>query len=198
MAAALLASGVVEAHRRLVVGTGGPVSSGGAGTGQPIEVGTPYSLAHTLWNDGKKPAVVERVKVFGVDGPVEVLDVWARQHPSGPRHDLFFAAFGAPPADFPSKPLAEEHVVPVRRTDEGLQIVVGVKPTGPGIARIGGIEVTYRVGHRRYREVSDAHGFLCAPAADYMGMSAPGCGGHDEEAWDGRSVEFRVPGGDGN
>src|SRR5688500_12042924 len=123
-----------------------------------------------LWNYGKKPAIVERVRVLGLTGPIEVLDVWARQHPSGPKPNTFTFLFGFPPPEYPSKPLAEENLVPVPRTFsetgsayEGLQLVVGVKPTGPGIGRIRGIEVTYRIGNRRYRNSSNGKGFLCVP-----------------------------------
>src|SRR5581483_12383032 len=74
----------------------------------------------------------------------------------------------------PSKPLAEEHVVPVPATtsangspDEGLQLVVGLRATGEGIGRIGGIEVTYRVGKQRYRISNSGYGMLCAPQSRF-------------------------------
>jgi hypothetical protein len=110
--------------------------------------------------------------------------------------------FGFPPPEYPSRPLAEENVVPVptRFSEnggalEGLQLVVGAKSTGPGVGRIRGIEVTYRIGDRRYRNRSDGKGFLCAPAAEYVFGASKfrECGGLDEEIWDGTFVDFRVP-----
>lgn len=182
----------------------GPVYAGGGRTGnaQPIDVGVSLSFGYLLRTEGRDPAVVEKVRVLGVTGPIEVLDVWARPHPSGPKPNFFMTAFGFPPPDYPSKPLAEEHVVPVGRTfseggtpREGLQLVVGAKSTGPGVGRIRGIEFTYRVGTRRYRNTYEGNGFLCAPAADYFVGSAKEreCPKDlDEYAWDEKFVDFEV------
>ena len=109
--------------------------------------------------------------------------------------------FGFPPPEFPAKPLSEENVVPVPKefsengsAYEGLQLVVGVKSTGPGIGRIRGVEVTYRVGNRRYRNSSEGNGFLCAPAADYLhgGPKFGNCLGSDTTSWDKKYVDVRV------
>ena len=161
---------------------------------QPIDVGVPYSFGYMLWNEGKQPAVLERVRVVGVTGPIEVVDVMARQHPSGPRRQTFMSAFGFPPPDFPSNPLAIEHTVPLPTTFtesgfpyEGLQLVIGVRSTGRGIGRIRGIEVTYRLGGQRYRNSSEGHGVLCAPAAEYVhtGPRSDDCPGNlDDVGWD--------------
>jgi hypothetical protein len=199
----LIATALVLLQQQGDIGVG-PVEVGGVGTAnaQPIEVGVDYSFGYMLWNYGKKPAIVERVRVLGVTGPIEVLDIWARQHPSGPKPHTFMFLFGFPPPDYPSKPLAEENTVRVPRTfsdsgsaDEGLQLVVGVKSTGPGIGRIRGIEVTYRVGERRFRNSSNGRGFLCAPPAEYLadGPKFHQCGNLDEETWDDKFVDVHVP-----
>lgn len=101
----------------------GPVNAGKGGTanGQPIDIGIPYSFGYLLRNYGTKPAVIEQVRVLGVTGPIEVLGVWARRHPSGPKPYLFLAAIGFPPPDYPSKPLAQENVIPVPAPDDQLQ-----------------------------------------------------------------------------
>lgn len=182
----------------------GPVYAGGGRTGnsQPIEVGVPYSFGYLLRNEGEQPAILERVRVLGITGPIEVLDVMARPHPSGPKPGLFMAAFGFPPPDYPAMPLADEHVVPLGRTfsaggtpNEGLQLVVGVRSTGPGVGRIRGVEFTYRLGGKQYRNAYDGNGFLCAPKAEYL----DGAPKFDEcprpldtYRWDDRSAEFRV------
>ena len=181
----------------------GPVGSGGGfGNAQPVDVGVPFSFAYLLETEGKEPAVLERVRVLDVTGPIQVLGVMARQHPSGPKPYAFMAAFGFPPPDYPSKSLTEEHIVRPPTAQDGtgkpyggLQLVVGVKSTGPGIGRIRGVEFTYRVGNRRYRNSSDGKGFLCAPAAEYS-FGAPksdDCPGRlDSYAWDKRFVDFKV------
>src|SRR4051794_12054629 len=86
----------------------GNAGKGGTANGQPIDSGIPYSFGYLLRNYGTKAAVIEQVRVLGVTGPIEVLGVWARRHPSGPKPYLFLAAFGFPPPDYPSKPLAQE------------------------------------------------------------------------------------------
>lgn len=70
-----------------------------------------------------------------------------------------------------------------------------MKATGPGIGRIRGVEVTYRIGARRYRNSSSGKGFLCAPAAEYLsdGPRFHECGNLDEETWDDKFVDVRVP-----
>ncbi|HET9770402.1 MAG TPA: hypothetical protein VFS16_05895 [Acidimicrobiia bacterium] len=198
---ALVATGILLLNRPGDI-SAGPVEVGGVGTAnaQPIEVGVDYSFGYMLWNYGKKPATVERVRVLGVTGPIEVLDVWARQHPSGPKPHTFMFLFGFPPPEYPSKPLAEENTVPVPTLSdtgsayEGLQLVVGVRSTGAGIGRIQGIEVTYRIGERRFRNSSNGRGFLCAPAAEYRadGPKFHECGNIDEDTWDDKFVDVRV------
>lgn len=200
----VVVAGVIVVVQRKSELDAGPVEVGGIGTAssQPIDVGVDYSFGYVLWNYGKKPAVVERVRVLGVTGPIEVLDVWARQHPSGPKPHTFMFLFGFPPPEYPSRPLAEENVVrvPTQFSEsgsayEGLQLVVGVKSTGPGIGRLRGIEVTYRVDGKRYRNLSDGKGFLCSPAAEYLpgGPKFSKCGDIDEDKWADRYVDVRVP-----
>ena len=202
--AVVFAAGLVVAVQSNGALAAGPVVVGDGGTNaQPIDAQIPFSFGYMLWNEGKKPAVLERIRVVGVTGPIEVVDVLARQHPSGPRHQTFMSAFGFPPPDFPSNPLAVERTVPLPTTFtesgfpyEGLQLVVGVRSTGPGIGRIRGIEVTYRLGGKRYRNSSEGHGFLCAPAAEYVdtGPKTDDCPGDpDEVRWDEKFVDFEVP-----
>ena len=200
LAAAVLLAVLLARPRGL---SAGPVSAGGGfGNAQPVDAGVPFSFAYLLETEGKQPAVLERVRVLGVTGPIEVLGVMTRPHPSGPKPYAFMAAFGFPPPDYPSKPLAEQHVVPLPSALDGngspyggLQLVVGVRSNGPGIGRIRGIEFTYRVGKQRYRNSSDGQGFLCAPVSEY-GLGAPksgDCPGHfDSYTWEKKSVDFPV------
>ncbi len=210
--AVLVALGVVAGLATVIVVTflvrprqltAGPVASGGGfANAQPVNVGDPFSFAYLLEATGEQPAVLERVRVLGVTGPIEVLGIMARLHPSGPKPYAFMAASGFPPPVYPSKPLADEHVVPLPTARDGsgrlyggLQLVVGVKSTGPGIGRIRGVQFTYRVGSRRYRNSSDGKGFLCAPASEYS-FGAPksnDCPGRlDSYAWAKKSVDFSV------
>jgi hypothetical protein len=183
--------------------TAGPVAAGGGfSNAQPVDVGARFSFGYLLETEGKEPAVLERVRVLGVSGPIEVLGVMARLHPSGPKPYAFMAAFDFPPPDYPSKPLAEQHVVPLPTASDGdsspyggLQLVVGVKSTGPGIGRIRGVEFTYRMGKRRYRNSSDGNGFLCAPTSVYA-SGAPKSGDCPGDVgsytWDKKFVDFPV------
>jgi hypothetical protein len=151
------------------VRSGGPVSAGAiVHRGAPVDVGVDESLGYLLKNEGKEPAIIERVRILGVTGPIEVLGLLARLREGGQPSFLILPGF--PPAEYPAKPLAEEHVVPVGVTfsedgypNEGLELVVGVRATGEGFGRIRGIEVLYRVGDRRYHSSTSGYGMLCAP-----------------------------------
>jgi len=182
----------------------GPVSAGGTHTanGQPIDIGVPYSFGYLLKNYGREPAVLENIRVLGVTGHIEVLGVAARPRPDGSDLSTFQAAFGFPPADYPSKALAELHVVPVPAPHppdedplEGLQLAIGVKATGAGVGRIRGIEFTYRVGSHRFRNSYEGNGFLCAPIAPYErgGPKEDEClGPRTDRTFDKKFVDFPV------
>jgi hypothetical protein len=198
---------VVVLVRPRDVGEGPVVAGGGRDiSAQPIDVGVDYSFGYILKNFTKQPAVVERVRVMGVTGPIEVVGLMARlRAPSGGSYPTAFTmAFGFPPPEFlPAKPFAEEHVVPVPapygpedEPYEGLLLMVGVRATGLGAGGIRGIEYTYRIGSRRYRNFYDGSGYLCAPRAEYRSGGAKDgqCPGEAvEDRFDKRFVEFRVP-----
>jgi hypothetical protein len=158
--------------------TAGPIDSSqnGLGYSQPLEVGQDFSIGiTTLYNGGKKPIVVERVRLLGVTGALELVGVNTRLFPQGDV-GIFIGEFGFPPAPYPSKPLAEQNVVPVPKLfnptsgdpDEGLELVIGIRATRPGISAYRAVEVHYRVGDRDYRETYEANAVhLCAPLAEY-------------------------------
>ena len=161
----------------------GPIDSSqnGLGYSQPLEVGQDFSIGiTTLYNQGKKPVVVERVRLLGVTGPLELLGVNTRMFPQG-NVGIFLGEFGFPPAPYPSKPLAEQNVVPVPELfnptsgdpDEGLELVIGIRATRPGISAYRAVEVHYRVGHRAYREIFEANAVhLCTPFAEYVDLAS--------------------------
>jgi hypothetical protein len=47
------------------------------------------------------------------------------------------------------------------------------RPRGPGVGRIEKVEVTYRSGGTRHREVFDHSIIMCAPEEEYFGPNAP-------------------------
>lgn len=157
----------------------GPIDSSqnGLAYSQPVEVGQDFSTGiTTLYNRGKKPVVVERVRLLGVTGPLELLGVNTRPFPQGDV-GIFFGEFGFPPARYPTKPLVDQNIVPVPtlfnpttgNPDDGLELVIGVRATQPGISAYRAVEVHYRVGARDYREVFEANAVhLCAPLAGYV------------------------------
>ncbi len=181
----LLAAGVLLWNDRRVRGDG-PLSAGtgGSETGQKLGVGVEYSIGHALLiNKGKRPAVVERVRLLGVTGGLELLGVMTHPVPDEKGQGMFLGLFGFPPTDldYPSKPLSEQNVVPVAKTfnesgepDEGLELVIGVKATRPGVARARAIEFTYKAGGRKYREVYPGAIYLCAPKEQFPDDTCPG------------------------
>lgn len=156
----------------------GPLD-GGVGTeqGQPLDVKQPYTWGSVLLlNEAKKPATLERIRLLGVTGSLELLAVHTRPVPDERGQGLWFGDTGFPRTDYPSRPLTEQNIVPVPTTFspegnpyEGLQIVLGVQVNEPGVARFEAVEVTYKVGGRRYREVFDDSVYLCAPYDAFTG-----------------------------
>ena len=173
--AGLLMVGFLQTKR---TSSDGPLD-GGVGTeqGQPLNVKEPYTWGSTLLlNKGKKPAKLERVRLLGVTGSFELLAVHTRPVPDERDQGLYLGDTGFPRTDYPSRPLAEQNVVPVPTTFspegtpyERLQVILGIQVGKPGVARFKAVEITYKVGGRRYREVFDDSVYLCAPYDAYTG-----------------------------
>lgn len=165
----------------------GPIEGGKAARfGQPVDVGESVSMSHVrLRNLGDEPAVIEQVRMLGVTGPFEFLGVMGLRLPDDGEHFIGGFRTGFPTHELRARPLSEVPV-PVQDGDEGksLQLVVGVRVTGPGVARASGAEITYRIGDKQYRETFEDEVYLCAPAADYT----EGCAGAGGEGFDDRTV----------
>lgn len=163
------------------------------GYGGPAAIGQVFSGGlGNLRVEGDEPAVIESVRVLGLTGPIEFLGVRTRLLPS--EDGNFLGDNGFPPPKYPAKLLSEQNVVPVvtNFSEKGnpldaLQLLVGFKVTGPGIAKFRAVEVTYRVGDRRYREEYETFTYLCAPESEYP-VESPKCPGEDEDRFDDRSA----------
>lgn len=175
----------------------GPVSGGAS----PLDyahrsgIGERFSVGVLLTNSAGKPATIERVRLLGVTDGLEVLGVRSRPVPDEYGKGMFIGALDYPPSEWSTKPLADQRVVPVatERTPSGepgngLQLVIGVRATRPGIARLRAVEYTYRVGSRRYRATYGGSTFLCAPAEQYDSQSCPGDAG---ESFSDKAVEAK-------
>ena len=167
----------------------GPLDGGGGITyGDPIDAGRAMSWgAALLTNLGTEPAVVERARLLRSTANLELLGI--HSHLVGHGHTekdqlLIGDRSGFPLERYPSRPLREQNVVrvpdeylPNGSPAEGLQIVFGLRmaqPAGqPGLAGGSDVEVTYRVGSRRYREVYRYAVYLCAPELDYHKHPCP-------------------------
>ena len=58
--------------------------------------------------------------------------------------------------------------------DKGLRLAIAARATMPGVARARGIEITYRVGPRRYRRSYNSSIYLCAPTDAFTAETCPG------------------------
>jgi hypothetical protein len=154
----------------------GPPSSG---LGQPLKVGDVFSAGSSdLENEGQHPARVERVRLLGVTGSMDLLGVRTRHEPDP--SGTFLGLFDFPPPGYKTAPLVQDPVVPVptERTGGGsplqrLQLLIGLKPTAPGVARYRAIEVTYSVRGRRHRRVMENSVYLCATSAPEINPADP-------------------------
>lgn len=162
----------------------GPVTAGTGPTssGQRLAIGAEVSYGYVLLlNTAKEPATLESVRLLGITGGLEVLGIRSRSVPDEEGRGMFISLGGYPPHEWSSTPLESNHVVPVGTTftddgtpNEGLELVIGVRATRPGVARLRAVEFTYKVGGRRYREVYDGSLYLCAPAEDFTAETCPG------------------------
>jgi len=191
-----VAGTLVWRHR---VSTDGPVFAGaGSEAGGRFDIGQPVSFGYLLLRThGHTSATLERIRVLGITGGLDLLGIQGRSVPDNQGKGMFVSVFGYPPAEYPSQPLARQHVVPVARTstargepNEGLELVIGVRATRPGVARARAIEVTYRAGGRRYRETYDGSMYLCAPKEQFTDENCPG-DAHGK--FDDISAEVKVP-----
>lgn len=170
----LVAGAVIAAAGVLARGGNGdgPLDSGVAsGYGQDMEVGQTTTMGHVwLFNHGTKPAVLERVRILGAPPEMELIDIRTLLFPNTGESPLL-GNLGPPIEGFPtSTSLAEGDVVPVvkGRTPGGspegfLQLLIGVRTTKLGLVHSRAVEITYRVGDRRYKEVLPHRMALCTP-----------------------------------
>jgi hypothetical protein len=130
----------------------------------------------SLFNKGKKPAIVEGVRLLGVTGPLDLVGVATRLFPQG-GVGPFVSIAGFPPPGVVVKPLKKQNVLPVAtlfnettgEPNDGLELVIGIRATSAGIAAYRAVEVLYRVENRHYRETFEAnHVHLCAPLTEYV------------------------------
>ena len=89
---------------------------------------------------------------------------------------------GFPPDSKAPAALDGNPVVPVAKTRAGsdgaenaVQLVIGARAAAPGVARARGVDIRYRIGHRRYRRSTNASMYLCAPSERFTAeKSCPG------------------------
>jgi hypothetical protein len=139
----VLAGGAFFALRPGTPGDG-PVSAGtGSSSGQRLAIGERVSFGYVLLtNSGKVPATLESIRLLGVSGGLELLGIRSRTVPDEEGRGMFIGLAGFPPTEWSSTPLETNHVVPVPETfsetgnpNEGLELVIGVRATRPGVAR---------------------------------------------------------------
>jgi hypothetical protein len=182
VAIVIAATSAVILRSRAAPGDGPVFAGAGTEAGQRLEVGEPFSFGFVLLrNEAKLPAKIEKVRLLGLTGGLELLGISSRAVPDEQGKGMFLEAFGYPPHDWASQPLAGDHIVPVAKTrtpagtpGEGLELVIGVKATKAGVARARAVEFTYTVGGHRYREVYDGSMYLCAPKDQFTAETCPG------------------------
>jgi len=146
------------------------VAIGGDISGQRLAVGEGTAFEGVLLrNAGRKPAVLESVRIVGLTDGFEVLGVRTRPWPASPEtyasDPQRFALTGAGPAVLDGSPVLPVSTAGSRpgHSENAVQLAIGARAVAPGVARARGVEIRYRVGHHRYRRSTDASMYLCAP-----------------------------------
>lgn len=162
---------------------------------QIAPAGEPQTVPHTiLYNEGDEPAVVERVRLLDVAGPLDLLGVRARLLVPSMNDGLYPRRPGYPPSAYASEPLTKQNMVPptpkpapAADPEKALQLLIGVRSRGDAAGYLA-VEVTYTVGGQRYREVFHNGVTICSPAeaaaeAEWSGAQGR-CPGIDEDEED--------------
>jgi hypothetical protein len=196
----LLASGAAFLALRHRTSRDGPVfaESGSSSSGLRLGLGAPVSFGYVLLQSrAKSPAKLESVRLLGVTAGLELIGIRSRLVPDEQGKGIFVGIVGYPPPDWSSQSLETQHEVPVAKTffenggpQEGLELVIGVRATQPGVARARGVEFTYKIGGRRYREVDNGSMYVCAPIENF---TAETCPGDAKGKFDNASAEVKVP-----
>lgn len=176
--AALSVQGFVGA-----VTTGITGSSGGHTS--PMLIGEEYDhFSVLLFNRGQRPIELERVRLTGVAGPVELVGVRGRR-----ANEEFVGGAGgggrvtedgtAADDEYPSQPLEDSHTLSApREYREGgdpvqaFQILFRIKMSKAGVAHSDGVEIDYRSGDNGYSETFAFRSTWCAPRDEYAGPTA--------------------------
>lgn len=154
---------------------------------QPVPANEPYdmaSLATFFDNRGEKPITIERARLLGVAGPLELIEV--RAHPVNAyvegREVWGGGIVAISEARFPTDPFAGHNTVPVPKVfsqngnpDEGLQLLFRVVMKADGVGRWSAMEIEYRAGTTRHREVFPWKVWLCAPIDPVLGKGKTPC-----------------------
>lgn len=160
----------------------GPLDGGeGRVDGQPVNVSDPYTMGSVLLvNHANEPAIIEDVRLVGMNGPMKIHGVLSRAWSAESGPALSGGEEDYPPTDARAERLSELNTVPVARSrtengtpGAGIQLFFGVEITEPGVAWAERVEVTYKVGGRRYKEQFDRTFVLCAPYEAYGGPDRP-------------------------
>ena len=162
--------------------SGGPVTIESPIQGRNLRVGDQATFrAVALVNAGRTPAVLEDLRVVGVTDGFEVLDVRAESSIDD--------TIGAPLVDRHTVGAVSSPSTVPNESGNRLRIAVTARATQPGAGRAKGLEITYRVGRRRYRRFDAGSMYLCAPPEDFAERS---CVGHDETPFSSAIVDFPV------
>jgi hypothetical protein len=57
---------------------------------------------------------------------------------------------------------------------DGLYLAIKARASEPGVARVRGLEISYRVGDRHYRRSYESPMYLCAPLRQFTIATCPG------------------------
>lgn len=167
---------------RARVGAGPLEGTDGSLEGQALDLRRPYDFtsdALLFRNFGKKPIIIDQVRVLHAAGPVELLEVRSRRiYSKDP--DQRPGGGGYLDASEPTVPLRQNSTIPVPtfffengEPGEGLQIYLRLQVTKAGFAHTDDVEVTYHAGGKKHRETFPFSMRLCAPKADWEAKGCP-------------------------
>ncbi|MBB5789095.1 hypothetical protein [Jiangella mangrovi] len=151
----LLLAGVVAAAALCAAGTvaAGPLSeaAGGGGLCAPSPTGGPVTASYPLPNSGPGIVTIDHVRLVDPEGlTLEAAHVVPGRFVMGGPYPPDFTSADAFPELLPAWEQRVDAVGALVPPGFGHDLVVGLRPSGPGESSIDGVEIAYSEGGRSY------------------------------------------------
>jgi hypothetical protein len=146
---------------------GGPLSCprcGIEGVSMPVDTGAPFTHGFVLLtNGGDRSAKITKVKLLGLRGRLQVIQILAVELS---RKGLVGLSRSFPPRGYSNgaRPASGYIIQPGER----VELLIGLRTTGRGVASYRAVSIDYMVDGKRYRTIDHDRLRVCSPLTTYL------------------------------